>query len=97
MSKELCTLQRKGYLLLFKPRALLVAPGTIFGKISVLRNGNDGLILANGIMVGAACQAAEILVKDDIDLTVADLHTVQPLDIEGLLSLVKKQRTVFVA
>jgi transketolase len=68
-----------------------------FGKVSVLRNGNDGLIIANGIMVGAACQAAEILAKDGIDVTVADLHTVQPLDVEGLLSLVKKQRKVFVA
>ena len=68
-----------------------------FGKISMLRNGNDGLVLANGIMVGAACQAAEILAKDGIDITVADIHTVQPLDVEGLLSLVKKQRTVFVA
>jgi transketolase len=63
----------------------------------MLRDGNDGLILANGIMVGAACQAAEILEKDGIDITVADIHTVQPLDIEGLLSLVKKHRTVFVA
>lgn len=68
-----------------------------FGKISVLRNGNDGLILANGIMVGAAYQAADMLAKDGINVTVADIHTIQPLDIEGLLSLVKKQRTVFVA
>lgn len=68
-----------------------------FGKISLLRDGKDALILANGIMVGAACQAAELLAKDGIDVTVADIHTLNPLDTNGLLSLVKPQSTVFVA
>jgi transketolase len=68
-----------------------------FGKISVLRNGKDALLLSNGIMVPAAREAAERLAKDGIELTVADLHTLQPLDTEGLLSLVKKHGTVFVA
>lgn len=68
-----------------------------FGKISVLRNGKDGLVLSNGIMVSAACEAAEILRKDGFDMTVADLHTIQPLDLEGLLLLAREHGTVFVA
>jgi len=68
-----------------------------FGKISHLRDGKDALIFANGIMVSAACQAAELLAKDGIDMTVADIHTLNPLDTDGLLSLVKHQSTVFVA
>lgn len=68
-----------------------------YGKITVLRRGDDGLILANGLMVTSACQAAETLAKEGTHMTVADLHTIQPLDIEGLLSLVKKHRKVFVA
>jgi transketolase len=68
-----------------------------FGKISVLRNGKDGLVLSNGIMVSAACQAAEILRKNGFDLSVADLHTIQPLDLEGLLLLARQHGTIFVA
>jgi len=68
-----------------------------FAKISVLCNGSDALMLANGITVSAAMQAAEILARDSIDITVADLHTIQPVDTEGLLSLVKRHKTVFVA
>jgi transketolase len=68
-----------------------------FGKISVLRDGKDGLLLSNGIMVSAAREAADRLVKDGIELTVVDLHTLQPLDTERLLSLIKEHRKVFVA
>jgi transketolase len=68
-----------------------------FGKISVFRKGKDGLVLSNGIMVSAACQAAEILRKDGFNLTVADLHTLRPLDLEGLLLLARQHGTVFVA
>jgi transketolase len=68
-----------------------------FGKITVLREGEDGLILANGLMVTSACQAADMMAQDGVHVTVADLHTIQPLDIEGLLSLVRKHQRVFVA
>jgi len=68
-----------------------------YGKISVFRKGSDGLLIANGIMVSAACQAAEILRKEGIDMSVADLHTIKPLDLEGLLSLAKQHATIFVA
>lgn len=68
-----------------------------FGKISLLRRGKDALVLSNGVMVSAAREAAELLAREGIDITVADLHTIQPLDIEGLLSLVAGQRVVFVA
>ena len=68
-----------------------------FGKINVLRNGKDGLMLSNGIMVSAACQAAETLAKNGVELTVADLHTVKPLDIERLLTLIQPQQPIFVA
>jgi transketolase len=68
-----------------------------FGKISVLRNGKDGLLLSNGIMVAAACEAADRLAKEGIGLTVVDLHTLQPLDIERLLLLISEHKRVFVA
>lgn len=68
-----------------------------FGKVSVLRHGGDGVLFANGIMVAAARAAAEILAQKGIELTVADLHTIQPFDVEGVLSLIEGARRVFVA
>jgi transketolase len=50
------------------------------GEASVLRDGSDATILANGIMVSMALRAAESLVGDDLDVKVLDVHTVKPLD-----------------
>lgn len=68
-----------------------------FGKLNVLRRGKNALLISNGIMVFAAREAAELLAKEGIDITVVDLHTLQPLDTERLLSLVAQHRSVFVA
>jgi len=68
-----------------------------YGKVNVLRKGSDAVIFANGIMVSSARQAAETLAGEGIDLTVADLHTIQPFDVEGVLSLIEESKTVFVA
>jgi len=68
-----------------------------FGKIRLLREGKDALVISNGIMVAAASEAAEVLSKEGIRLTVVDLHTLQPLDTAALLSLLNRHKTVFVA
>jgi len=68
-----------------------------YGKVNVLRKGSDAVIFANGIMVSSARQAADKLAGEGIDLTVADLHTIQPFDVEGVLSLIEESKTVFVA
>jgi pyruvate/2-oxoacid:ferredoxin oxidoreductase alpha subunit len=63
----------------------------------VLRKGKDAVVFANGDMVSSARQAADKLAGEGIDLTVADLHTIQPFDVEGVLSLIEESKTVFVA
>ncbi len=68
-----------------------------YGKVNVLRKGRDAVIFANGILVSSARQAADKLAGEGIDLTVADLHTIQPFDVEGVLSLIEENKTVFVA
>lgn len=50
------------------------------GKASVLRCGKDVAIIACGIEVSAALDAAELLAKDGIEATVVDMFTIQPLD-----------------
>lgn len=49
------------------------------GKANILRKGKDVAIIATGNIVKNALDAADVL-KDDIDCTVVDMHTIVPLD-----------------
>ncbi len=60
------------------------------GKGITLREGKDCTVLASGIMVHEAMQAAEILEKEGIRITVADMFTVKPLDAEYVVQCAKK-------
>ena len=50
------------------------------GKANVVRPGKDVTIIANGLMVGSALDAADLLAEQGIDARVVDMHTVKPLD-----------------
>lgn len=62
-------------------------PGYKFelGKGVVLRNGNDVTIVAVGMMVQMALEAADILAGSGISARVIDMHTLKPLDEELIL------------
>ncbi|MDR1321244.1 MAG: transketolase family protein [Gracilibacteraceae bacterium] len=55
------------------------------GRMNVLREGRDAVIVANGLMVAAALQAAEILAAEGIEAAVLNGASVKPLDTETLL------------
>ena len=73
--------------------------GTEFtpGKAAVLREGGDGVIIASGIMVHEALQAAEKLAKDGIEMTVIDPVTIKPLDACTIRSYAEKTGLAVVA
>ena len=50
------------------------------GKGIVLREGKDLTIIANGLCVAPALEAAEKLAADGIDAKVINIHTIKPLD-----------------
>ena len=52
------------------------------GKGYELRLGKDVTVIANGVMVSSAMEAAEELARDGIDVRVIDMHTIKPLDEE---------------
>ncbi|MBP2629924.1 MAG: transketolase [Firmicutes bacterium] len=52
----------------------------IWGKGEVLREGKDVGIIATGIMVAKALEAAEQLKKQGIEARVVNIHTIKPLD-----------------
>lgn len=51
-----------------------------FGRGSQLRDGGSAAIIATGIMVQAALQAAGELEKENIHTRVIDMHTIKPID-----------------
>ena len=59
------------------------------GKGSWLRRGKDMTIVATGIMVSAALEAAERLAATGIDAGVIDMHTIKPLDEDILMEAAK--------
>lgn len=67
-------------------------PGYSFeiGKGSVLRDGTDATVIATGMMVQSAYEAAEKLAAEGISLRVIDMHTIKPLDQELVLKAAKE-------
>lgn len=51
-----------------------------FGEAAVLREGEDLTIVANGVTVSGALEAATALAADGVEATVIDAHTVRPFD-----------------
>lgn len=60
------------------------------GKADVKREGKDLSIITYGAMVHDSLKAAEELEKEGYSVEVVDLRTVQPLDIETIISSVEK-------
>lgn len=59
-------------------------PGYTFelGKGSVLKDGTDATIIATGMMVQCAYEAANLLAQDGLSIRVIDMHTIKPIDRE---------------
>ena len=67
------------------------------GKGAVRRSGNDITLVSVSYMAVEAIKAAELLVKEDIDVEVIDVRTVKPLDTELIVTSVKKTGRLLVA
>lgn len=67
------------------------------GKANVLREGDDLTIVANGLMVAMALEAAAALERDGIRARVLDMHTVRPLDEEALVTAARETGGIVVA
>ncbi len=60
------------------------------GKGITVRDGEDITIVATGLMVGEAVQAAEMLAAEGINARVLNIHTIKPLDEELILKAAKE-------
>lgn len=60
------------------------------GKGEVIQDGSDVAIIANGIMVPEAVEAAKVLAEEGISAMVINMATIKPLDEELVLEAAKK-------
>ena len=88
------------YLRVGRPEVPRIYPeGTqlTIGKANVVRPGKDVTIVANGLMVGSALDAADALAAEGIDARVIDMHTVKPIDRAALEAAARETGALVVA
>ena len=78
---------------------LVYAEGADFhvGKANTVRDGDDVTIIANGIMVAMALDAAEGLASEGVSARVLDMHTVKPIDVTAIERAANETRGIVVA
>lgn len=67
------------------------------GKAAVLREGNDVTLIANGVVVSRALDAADILAGQGIEARVLNMSTVKPLDRESIVKAARETRGIVTA
>ncbi|MBI5328609.1 MAG: transketolase family protein [Deltaproteobacteria bacterium] len=60
------------------------------GKGSVVRDGKDAAIIANGLMVSHALEAAEMLAKEGLSIRVVNMSTIKPIDRDIIIKAAKE-------
>ena len=81
------------------PIPIITSPNDPFaiGKGRLLRDGADVALIACGLMVGHALEAADQLAKEGIQARVIDLHTVKPIDRELITQAAKETGAIVTA
>ncbi|MDI3310790.1 MAG: transketolase family protein [Thermoanaerobacterium sp.] len=67
------------------------------GKGEIIREGKDIAIIATGIMVSIALEAADKLKEEGINATVVNMHTIKPIDRELIVKVAKQTGKVVTA
>ncbi len=69
----------------------------IIGKANTLKAGSDLTIIAYGLMVAPALDAAEELAGKGVNARVIDMHTIKPVDQEAIIGAAKETGAIVVA
>jgi len=88
------------YLRLGRPKVPVVyANGCDFeiGKAITVRDGSDVTIIANGLMVAIALDAAHDLAAEGVSARVIDMHTAKPVDEEAIIKAARETASIVVA
>ena len=68
-----------------------------YGKIIELTHGKDAALFTTGHQTSLGIEAFELLKKDGIDISVFNVHTIKPIDVETIKKVVSQFRYVFTA
>lgn len=88
------------YIRLSRPKTPIVYPeGYHFTlrKAVTMRQGNDVTVIAMGIMVAMALEAADTLARQGIDCRVINMHTLKPLDEAAIVKAASETGAIVVA
>jgi len=88
------------YLRLGRPKVPTLYDDSVdfqIGKAITLKEGTDATIIANGLMVSIAADAAKLLGDEGINVRVIDMHTVKPIDRDAVISAAKETGCIVVA
>ena len=75
------------YMRTSRPESAIVYDGEVpftIGRANTLREGDDVTLIACGLLVAGALQAADDLAQEGISARVLDMHTIKPLDVEAV-------------
>lgn len=67
------------------------------GKAVTLKEGSDVTIIATGLMVNEAIEAAKILEAEGITVELINMHTIKPLDKDAVIKAAKKTGCIVTA
>lgn len=67
------------------------------GKGTQLKEGSDVTVIATGILVADAMEAAEALAKENISVRVIDMHTIKPIDEDIIIKAAKETGAIVTA
>ncbi len=67
------------------------------GKVVTMKQGNDVTIIACGIMVSKAMEAAELLEKENVSVRVINMHTIKPIDKDAIVKAAKETKAIVTA
>ncbi|MBN8707522.1 MAG: transketolase family protein [Bacteroidetes bacterium] len=80
-----------------QPNFTEINPDFQIGKANVLNPGKDVTIIATGILVWKALEAAEILQAEGLTVRVINIHTIKPLDVEAIVTAAKETGAIVTA
>ena len=67
------------------------------GKAALLREGNDVTLIANGVVVSRALDAAELLAQQGIQARVLNMSSVKPIDREAIVKAARETKGIVTA
>lgn len=88
------------YLRLGRPKYPIIYDRTqefVLGKAIELRAGRDATIIANGRMLIEALEAADVCASKGLSVRLLDMHTVEPIDREAIVSAAAETGGIVVA